>query len=107
MYKRQVLNAFFASVFNSESSHPQGTPSLELESKDEEQNITPLIQEEIVSDLLHHLDTHKSMGPDGIHPRVLRELAEVLAKPLSIIYQQPWSTGEVPEDWRLASVASI
>ncbi|KAK4816263.1 hypothetical protein QYF61_014335 [Mycteria americana] len=23
----------------------------------------------MVSDLLHHLDTHKSMGPDGIHPR--------------------------------------
>ncbi|KAK4830821.1 hypothetical protein QYF61_013750 [Mycteria americana] len=22
----------------------------------------------MVSDLLHHLDTHKSMGPDGIHP---------------------------------------
>ena len=47
------------------------------------------------------------MGPDGIHPRVLRELAEVLAKPLSILYQRSWSTGEVPEDWRLASVTPI
>ncbi|KAK4810815.1 hypothetical protein QYF61_008787 [Mycteria americana] len=28
----------------------------------------------MVSDLLHHLDTQTSMGPDGIHPRVLREL---------------------------------
>ncbi|KFQ05584.1 hypothetical protein N329_06359, partial [Haliaeetus albicilla] len=67
----------------------------------------PIIQEEIVSDLLHHLDTHKSMGPDGIHPRVLKELAEVLAEPLSIIYQQSWSTGEVPDDWRLANVTPI
>ncbi|GAB0180112.1 seven in absentia 3 [Grus japonensis] len=42
----------------------------------------------MVSDLLHHLThTHKSMGSDGIHPRVLRDLAQVLAKPLSIIYQ--------------------
>ena len=39
-----------------------------------------------------------------IHVRVLRELAEVIAKLLSIIYQYSWSTGEVPEDWRLASV---
>ena len=61
----------------------------------------------MVSDLLHHLNTHKSMGPDGIHPRVLRELAEVLSKPLSIIYQQSWLTGEVPVDWRLAHVMSI
>ncbi|KAK4814045.1 hypothetical protein QYF61_006552 [Mycteria americana] len=59
---------------------------------------------EMVSDLLHHLDTHKSMGPDEIHPRVLKELADVLTKPLSIIYQQSWLTGEVPADWRLANV---
>ena len=32
---------------------------------------------------------------------------EELAKPLSIIYQQSWSTGEVPEDWRLANVMPI
>jgi len=47
------------------------------------------------------------MGPDGIHPRVLRELAEELAKALSIIYQQSWLTGEVPDDWRIASVTPI
>ncbi|KAK4816876.1 LOW QUALITY PROTEIN: hypothetical protein QYF61_024518 [Mycteria americana] len=47
------------------------------------------------------------MGPDEIHPRVLKELAEVLTKPLSIIYQQSWLTGEVPVDWRLANVTTI
>ncbi|GAB0208205.1 mitochondrial enolase superfamily member 1 [Grus japonensis] len=47
------------------------------------------------------------MGPDGIHPRGLRELAEVLTKPLSIIYQQSWITREVPVDWRLANVMPI
>ncbi|GAB0179808.1 mitochondrial enolase superfamily member 1 [Grus japonensis] len=61
----------------------------------------------MVSDLLRHLDTHKSMGPDGIHPRVLRELVEVLTKPLSIIYQQSWLSREVPADWRLANVMPI
>ncbi|GAB0207602.1 mitochondrial enolase superfamily member 1 [Grus japonensis] len=66
-----------------------------------------MIQEEAVHDLLCHLDTHKSMGLDGIHLRVLRELAEELAKPLSIIYQQSWLTGEVPDDWRLANVTPI
>ena len=52
------------------------------------ENDPPAFQEETVSDLLHHIDIHKSMGLDGIHPRVLKELAGVLAKPLSIISQQ-------------------
>ncbi|KFO07532.1 hypothetical protein N312_09137, partial [Balearica regulorum gibbericeps] len=67
----------------------------------------PIIQEEAVNDQLHHLDTHKSMGLDGIHPRLLRELVEELAKPLSIIHQQSWLTGEVPDNWRLANVTPI
>ena len=103
--KVEVLQTFFASVFHSKTSCSLGTQAPELE--DREQNEAPIIQGEMVSDLLHHLDTHKSMGPDGIHPRVLRELAEVLTKPLSIIYQQSWLTGEVPVDWRLANVMPI
>lgn len=40
------------------------------------------------------------MGPDGVYLAVLRE-------PLSIVYQQSWLTGEVPDDWRLANVTLI
>jgi len=38
---------------------------------------------------------------------VLRELAEELATPLSIIYQQSWIMGEVPDDWSIANVTPI
>ncbi|PKU47366.1 rna-directed dna polymerase from mobile element jockey- hypothetical protein [Limosa lapponica baueri] len=61
----------------------------------------------MVNDLLHHLDTQGSMGLDEIHPRVLRELAEVLTKLLSILYQQSWLTGKVSVDWRITNVMPI
>jgi len=42
-----------------------------------------------------------------MHPRVLRELAVIIAEPLSIILERSWRTGEVPEDWRKANVTPI
>jgi len=38
---------------------------------------------------------------------VLRELADVIAEPLSIIFERSWRTGEVPEDWGKANVIPV
>ena len=42
-----------------------------------------------------------------MHPRVLRELADVVAQTFSIILQQSWQTGNVLVDWRLTNVTPI
>jgi len=47
------------------------------------------------------------MGPKWIHPRVLRELADVITEPLSIIFERLWRTGKVPKDWRKAIVTRV
>uniref|UniRef100_A0A493THY5 Reverse transcriptase domain-containing protein n=1 Tax=Anas platyrhynchos platyrhynchos TaxID=8840 RepID=A0A493THY5_ANAPP len=105
--KAEVLNAFFASVFTSKTSFSLDTQHPELVEGDGEQNVASTIHEEMVGEPVRHLDVRKSMGLDGIHPRVLRELAEELAKLLSIIYWQSWLSGEVPVDWQLAKVTPI
>lgn len=58
-----------------------GVPGTQLP----ELNEAPIIQGEMVNELLLHLDMHKSMGLDKIHSVVQRELVEVLTKPLPVI----------------------
>ncbi|KAK4832645.1 hypothetical protein QYF61_024673 [Mycteria americana] len=67
----------------------------------------PFVGTEIVRDQLYHLNVHKSMGPDGIHARVLKELVDVTAGRLSTIYQGAWEPGEVPDDWKLGNVIPV
>ncbi|KAK4807129.1 hypothetical protein QYF61_018470 [Mycteria americana] len=97
--KAETFNAFFASVFNTNDG-PWDPQSPVLEHHDWGNDKLPA-DSELVRDLLLQLDAHKSMGPDGIHPR---SLANVIAGPLSIIFQQSWESGEVPVDWKLANV---
>lgn len=47
------------------------------------------------------------MGPDGIHPRLLKECSREVSLPLQIIFSKSISTGVFPEAWRLSNVVPI
>ena len=47
------------------------------------------------------------MGSTGLHPRVPREMAVVLARLLSIMFERLWRSGETPGNWRKANIVPI
>jgi len=65
------------------------------------------VSEEQVTKFLKDLKPDKSAGPDGIHPLVLRSVADQISKPLTKLYKMSINTGKVPEDWRKANIVPI
>ncbi|CAJ0916312.1 unnamed protein product, partial [Ranitomeya imitator] len=101
--KANILNTFFSTVFTVENEMLGEIPR---NNENPILRVTNLTQEE-VRNRLNKIKIDKSLGPDGIHPRVLRELSNVIDKPLFLIFSDSIATGSVPQDWRIANVVPI
>ncbi|GAB0186322.1 mitochondrial enolase superfamily member 1 [Grus japonensis] len=47
------------------------------------------------------------MGPDEMHPRILREPVDEVAKSLYIIFEKSRQSSEIPTDWKRGNIAPI
>ena len=102
--KATVLNNFFSSVFTIEdvvnipvSDHVFAGPVLEDVD----------VSADIVAVKLAKLKPCSAPGPDGLHPRILRELAEPLSVHLSRIFRRSLDCGQLPAEWKVGDVVPI
>ena len=66
-----------------------------------------VVTKEGVTKLLKSLNPSKALGPDELHPRVLKELAKELEPVFAHLFQQSINTGEIPKEWSLANICPL
>ena len=100
----EILAKYFSSVFTEEPDGDIPNPKpINIKEKMPEL----IINEEMVLKQLNSLKIDKSPGPDELHPRLLKELAKSLTKPLCIIFNQSLRLKMTPKQWKKVTISAI
>ena len=102
--KAEILNRFFCSVFTQENQVTMPSPP-DIHEGPLLDSVT--ISEEVVREKLLKLNTSRSPGPDGIHPRILKLTALSLCGPLTEVFQKSLRCGILPLDWKKGMIVSV
>ena len=101
--KANALNIFFSSVFTQDDL--QNMPAFE----DRCENFLSSVDcsHKAIMVKFKKLKHNKSPRPEGIHPRILKELSEYLLVPLRILFTRSLSEGVLPNSWKISHVIPI
>ena len=102
--KASVLNNFFSSVFTIEDVVNIPVPVHVFDG--------PVLEDvdvsaDVIAGKLGNLKPCSAPGPDGLHPRILREVAEPLSVQLSRVFRQSLDSGRLPAEWKSGDIVPI
>ena len=103
-----IFNEYFnniASYFTEDCDTP--FEMLENVTESDSQFLFSDIDEEFVIKELQSLESEKSYGIDGIHPKLLKLAANQIAKPLTVLFNCSLKTGQIPIDFKTAKIVPI
>ena len=60
-----------------------------------------------IAKLLSNLNVAKAAGPDSVRSIVLKELSQIIAPVVTIVFQSSLDSGIVPSDWKKAQVCLL
>ncbi|KAG7172219.1 hypothetical protein Hamer_G009566, partial [Homarus americanus] len=92
--KADVLSEQFSRVFIKEPD--RGIPTANKKDVPALQHLE--ITEGKIRKVIKKLKRQKSPGPDGLYPRVIKEMMEELLQPLRILFESSFQEGNIPED---------
>ena len=101
--KAQVLANFFGSVHREDKGKK---PELTLGPCTSNCSVAH-IEDEAVCTALRHIKVDEAPGPDGIHPGILKALAEVIYLPVATLFRTTLAEGKLLADWKKAIVIGI
>ena len=102
--KAKLLNDFFVNQTNLDDTGAT-LPTLLLLDREPLNNIT--ITNDEVRSVLQTLKLRKSSGPDNINNRILKELANLISKPLCDLFNLFLSRSIFPDSWKQANVSPL
>ena len=100
-----MLNSFFCSVFTREDTTAIPEAEKLYRGADPLKDVQITV-EKVITKLIK-LKPSSAPGPDSMWPRILNKLADVLAKPLAMIFTRFLGEGTVPPVWKSANVCPI
>ena len=95
--KVECLNEYFTSISTISDEVPQ-IPNLIPKTDARLEQIE--ISEQEVLDMLQTLNTHKASGPDGISNKMMKAVAQAIAKPLTALYNRLLKNHIFPEIYK-------
>ena len=101
--KAELFNDFFAEVLTREDVH--NIPI--IQSQGEADISTVYISPEDVLKSINDCKDNLSTGNDQIPSRVYKTAADILAYPLSMVYNMSMCTSTIPQDWKEANIVPI
>jgi Reverse transcriptase (RNA-dependent DNA polymerase) len=100
----ELLNRFFSSVFTREDT--ANIPDPEPTGCREETSGVKITAKKVKAKI-RKLRADGAAGPDKMGPFLLKQLADEIAWPLSIVMRTSLRDGDVPEDWRTTNVTPV
>ena len=102
--KAALLNKFFVDQTKLDDENIQ-TPHFPQQTTAEIREIK--ITDDEVLKLLQETNPSKSMGPDNINPKVMKECAQELASPFAKLFNMSLQMNKFPTAWKIAHVTAL